>query len=72
MLPRCEFNLRFSDVMTIAPQMFARVMALPAATREDLLEFIGGATVDETKVAELIDEAFARVTQDPFASTVPN
>ena len=52
--------------------MFARVMALPAATREDLLEFIGGATVDETKVAELIDEAFARVTQDPFASTVPN
>ncbi len=58
--------------MTIAPLLFARVMALPAATREDLLEFIGGATVDESRVAELIEEAFARVTQEPFGSTVPN
>lgn len=58
--------------MTLAPLLFARVMSLPAAAREDLLEFIGGATVDETRVSALIDELAARVHQDHFNSTVPN
>ena len=58
--------------MTLAPLLFTRVMALPAAAREDLLEFIGGATIDETRVSALIDEAAARLTHDPRRKTVPN
>lgn len=58
--------------MTLAPSLFARVMTLPAAAREDLLEFIGGATIDETRVSSLIDEALARVEKDHQPTPVPN
>ncbi len=58
--------------MTLAPLLFARVMALPAAAREDLLEFIGGATVDESKVSALIDEISTRVEKTRQSTTVPS
>ena len=35
--------------------LFARVMSLPDAQREDLLEFIGGSPVDEDSLEKLID-----------------
>ena len=39
----------------IEPTLFARVMALPDAAREDLLEFLGGSPVDSTCLEALIE-----------------
>jgi hypothetical protein len=39
----------------IEPTLFARVMLLPDSTREDLLEFLGGSTVDDDSLKKLID-----------------
>jgi hypothetical protein len=48
----------------ISPGLFARVMALPDAAREDLLEFMGGSPVDDTCLAALIDEISERIETD--------
>ncbi len=39
----------------IEPTLFARVMSLPEGPREDLLEFLGGSTVDDDSLEKLID-----------------
>ncbi|MEM8580013.1 MAG: hypothetical protein AAGA38_15645 [Pseudomonadota bacterium] len=39
----------------IEPTLFARVMSLPEGQREDLLEFLGGSTVDDDCLEKLID-----------------
>ena len=57
--------------MALAPLLFARVMSLPAAAREDLLEFIGSATVDETRVPALIDEIATRLKRDHPSKSAP-
>ena len=42
----------------IDPGLFTRVMALPDAAREDLLEFLGGSPIDDTCL-EILIERFA-------------
>lgn len=48
----------------ISPGLFARVMALPDAAREDLLEFMGGSPVDDTCLEALIDDISERIDAD--------
>lgn len=48
----------------ISPGLFARVMALPDAAREDLLEFMGGSPVNDTCLEALIDDISARIEKD--------
>lgn len=48
----------------ISPGLFARVMALPDAAREDLLEFMGGSPVDDTCLEALIDDISERIEAD--------
>lgn len=48
----------------ISPGLFARVMALPDAAREDLLEFMGGSPVDDTCLEALIDDISARIEHE--------
>lgn len=57
--------------MALAPLLFTRVMSLPAAAREDLLEFIGSATVDETQISALIDEVATRLKPEHPGTSAP-
>ena len=36
--------------------MFTRVMSLPDAERADVLELLGGSTVDDAKLNEILEE----------------
>lgn len=52
--------------------LFARVMALPDAAREDLLEFLGASPVDDACLDKLIDEVAERVEASRKKQLEPN
>ena len=54
------------------PVLFARVMALPRAQREDLLEFFGGSPVDSTCLEALIQEVSGDIRKERERVPEPN
>lgn len=45
----------------LAPSMFTRVMSLPENERADVLEMLGALTLDEAKLAEILEEITANL-----------
>lgn len=50
---------------TIAPDVFTKLMTLPAGQRLDLLEFLGATPVEEAQLTQLIESIEKSIAEKP-------
>ncbi|GGE36573.1 hypothetical protein [Actibacterium pelagium] len=57
---------------TIRPDLFAKVMALPKNLREDLLDLLGGSSIEDAHLSEIISNLSHPLSRPPLPAEQQN